>query len=330
MVWKLFPPETAAIDSIELGKTSASFATPTGDRLYLPNSLGLLTVATKELQTTSQLRLRGGVQLAVTTPSGNQIFLVGDSTNRVHVLDRYAGKISATIRFPQAVKTVRMDPMGRFLLASPFAGDTAWIVPVSNLKYVRSFTTEWRVDLPQVTWDGTVIAVRDRNVVSLDPVTLEESRSIAGGASDYWHFFAWNGFRPRSPDLIEPVNFPVFVDHNDFEQPRRRQVDIDDSVRAVADAAARADSIARADSARARLPVRGVFTVSFAVLRSDSSAGVMARGIRVRGETARVVAAFIDATPIFRVVLGPYPSREEAELIGRTSGRSYWVYEGPP
>jgi cell division protein FtsN len=33
---------------------------------------------------------------------------------------------------------------------------------------------------------------------------------------------------------------------------------------------------------------------------------------------------------IYRVVIGPFSTREEAERIARTSGKSYWVYEGAP
>ena len=328
-VWRLFPPENAATDSMTLDKTSGAFRTPTGDRIFFSVADGILPVLSKDFQLGKLVRIRGGVREVVSTPSGNQLFIVGDSTNRVHVLDRYDGSISGSIRFPSPVKTVRMDPLGRFVLASAFAGDSSWIVALSNHRLVRPFATDWRPDLPQLAWDGSVVVVRGRDVVFLDPVTLAPLRSIAGGSADFWHFFTWNGFRPRTTGPAEPVNFG-FVDHSGFELPRRRQVDIDDSVRAAALAAARADSIAKADSARAREPVRGVFTVSFAVLRSDSSANVMARAIRVRGQTARVVASFIDATPIFRVVLGPYPSRDEAEAVGRASGRSYWVYEGPP
>jgi cell division protein FtsN len=32
----------------------------------------------------------------------------------------------------------------------------------------------------------------------------------------------------------------------------------------------------------------------------------------------------------YRVVIGPFPSREEAERIARTAGMSYWIYEGAP
>jgi cell division protein FtsN len=50
----------------------------------------------------------------------------------------------------------------------------------------------------------------------------------------------------------------------------------------------------------------------------------------VGGETARVVTSVRDGATIYRVVLGPYRSREEAERVGKESGQSYWVYEGGP
>ncbi len=332
MVWRLYPPDKQPTDSLKLEKTGAAFRSPTGDRLYLSLPRAIVGIATKDLKQTSKVRIVGGVTELVPTPSGNQVFIVGDSSNRVYIFDRYDGKIAGSVRFPGKVRTVRMDPLGRFLLAGSFSADTAWIVALSNHNYVRVVETDWRADLPYIAWDGSVVTVRGRDVRFLDPITLAAKKTVAGGASDFWYFFSWNGFRPRAAGMeAAPVNFPgVFVDHNAFELPRQRQVDIDDSVRAAAQAARRADSIARAESAVARPPARSIFTVSFAVLRSDSAATKLARTIRVRGQTARVVEAFIDATPIFRVVLGPYQSREEAESAGRASGVSYWVYPGPP
>ena len=32
----------------------------------------------------------------------------------------------------------------------------------------------------------------------------------------------------------------------------------------------------------------------------------------------------------YRVVLGPYTTRDEAERVGRESKQSYWIYEGGP
>jgi hypothetical protein len=203
-------------------------------------------------------------------------------------------------------------------------------VALSNHRSVRLIQTEWRADLPAIAWDGGILVARGRDVVVLDPVTLEGGKTMRNGANDYWHFFTWNGFRQRALDDPEPVNFPVFVDHNEFELPRRRQAEIDDSIRAAQRDAFRSDSIARASAARSKLPSRGIFTVSFAVLRSDTAARRLARSIRVRGQTPRVVPAFVDATPIYRVVLGPFQSRAEAEAVGRAARVPYWVYEGPP
>jgi len=35
-------------------------------------------------------------------------------------------------------------------------------------------------------------------------------------------------------------------------------------------------------------------------------------------------------SPIYRVVMGPYLTRGEADRIGRASKREYWIYEGSP
>jgi cell division protein FtsN len=37
-----------------------------------------------------------------------------------------------------------------------------------------------------------------------------------------------------------------------------------------------------------------------------------------------------DGSTIYRVVMGPYTTREEAERVGREAKQSYWIYEGGP
>ena len=56
----------------------------------------------------------------------------------------------------------------------------------------------------------------------------------------------------------------------------------------------------------------------------------LASTIHNGGETARVVTSVRDGATIYRVVLGPYPTKEEAERVGRDSKLSFWVYEGGP
>jgi cell division protein FtsN len=70
--------------------------------------------------------------------------------------------------------------------------------------------------------------------------------------------------------------------------------------------------------------------VSFAAILDEQRARAAAAGITVEGQTARVVTSQANGTTIYRIILGPYATREQAERIGRESGKSYWVFQGAP
>ena len=55
-----------------------------------------------------------------------------------------------------------------------------------------------------------------------------------------------------------------------------------------------------------------------------------AAAVRVDGSTARVQATERDGTTVYRVVAGPFATREAAEESGRRSGLPYWVFEANP
>jgi cell division septation protein DedD len=68
--------------------------------------------------------------------------------------------------------------------------------------------------------------------------------------------------------------------------------------------------------------------VQFAALRAEGPARQLASGIRVQGERARVLATGTDGIAVYRVILGPYPTREEAERVGAAAGRDFFVFDG--
>ena len=72
------------------------------------------------------------------------------------------------------------------------------------------------------------------------------------------------------------------------------------------------------------------FTVQFAALRGEEAAKAAASQIDAAGQRAHVVHTTQGGLDIWRVVLGPYPTRERAEQVARSTGRSYWIYEGRP
>ena len=66
------------------------------------------------------------------------------------------------------------------------------------------------------------------------------------------------------------------------------------------------------------------------MLLDATKARELAAKIVVDGRPARVVTGVNDGIPVYRVVLGPYMAREEAERVGRASGQTYYVYAGTP
>ena len=60
------------------------------------------------------------------------------------------------------------------------------------------------------------------------------------------------------------------------------------------------------------------------------SGRIVAAKIDVDGRRARVVPGNRDGVPVYRVLLGPYDSRQAAERAGMASRLSYWVFEGAP
>jgi cell division septation protein DedD len=233
-----------------------------------------------------------------------------------------------------------MDPLGRYVLARAEAGDSAWVIAVGTARVVGSVNTSWRDDLPMVAADGAILLASGTTVRIVDGETLRERSSVDGGAADFWYAILWNGFRPRAGVLDQPV---TFADSDSVAVPA-------DSGDTSAVAPAPGDTAGRAprapiprptppriptDTARAAPsePARpSGWTVSFAAYLSEASARARAASITVDGQRARVVAGQTPGTTttVYRVVLGPYPTKADAERVGRESRESFWVYEGNP
>jgi cell division septation protein DedD len=206
------------------------------------------------------------------------------------------------------------------------------VIAVGTDHVVGMVRTAWRSDLPAVAPNGTIALAAGTDVRLVDPDSLKIVRTVSDGTKDLWRFFAWNGFRPRAAGLDEPVTFP-----EDTVVPH-------DSTSAFS-AASPADSLRAADSVRRAMaqapptpaspprdsgPKTPQFTVQFAALRTDSAARQVMKAIHVTGATPRVVPNAHDGVVTYRVVIGPFPTRDDAEKVARTAGMSYWVYEGAP
>jgi cell division septation protein DedD len=163
--------------------------------------------------------------------------------------------------------------------------------------------------------------------VFTDVSTLRTTQTVRGGARDYWYFFNWNGFRPRAANLDQPVTFPSESAARDTMIAKPPPTD---TTRPPNPPMRDASPTMVPPPASYSVPPRTAtqFMVSFAAVLDADKANRVASEIVVGGIKPHVIQAQVGSTLVFRVVLGPYATREEAERVGRESKRQYWVYEG--
>jgi hypothetical protein len=291
--------------------------------LYFTVDSGLVGVKAKDLSPVGAVELSSRVRALAPTPSGDRLYVATTGDSAILVVDRYSGSVGTAVTLPSPPIDLRMDALGRYLLAQFPKSDSAWVIAIGTNRLVGAVSTRWETDLPAITPDGELATLGAKDVTLLDPEKLGVKSTVAGGAKDFWYFFAWDGFRPRPQGLDQPVTFPgdsVYADSSASSTPG-----VASSTTAAPDTTPVTPSI----SPPAPAATTG-FTVSFAALLSEEKAQQLAGTIRVGSNAAHVVSTTTAGSPIFRVVMGPYTTRDEAERIGRASRREYWIYEGSP
>jgi cell division septation protein DedD len=323
IVWKLRPPGTRVVDSVVLPRVDRALRTQVGDLLYLATERELTGVRTRTMQRTASVAFDEPVEVLAATPSGDRVFVVTSTGTTVLVVDRYREQLSDSIDLGRHPSDLRMDPLGRYLLARLDGVDSTTVIALGTNRVIGTVATRWRADLPFVAPDGGIVLAQGKDVVLADGATLQQRERITGGASDYWFPFRWSGFRPRADELEQPapVEGPP-VDSAALPADSAAPVPVDSAAPPAEPAPPARDSAVRRRAAG--------YTVSFAALLVGDKARELAASIRVGNENARVVTGVRDGSTIYRVVLGPYPTREQAERVGRESKQSYWIYEGGP
>jgi cell division septation protein DedD len=349
-VIRLRPPDTDVTDSASVPDAPRILHAQVGDRVYFGIDSSLIALRSRTLQASPALHLGADVRAVAPTPSGDRLFVATDSSRTLTVIDRYRDQVERSIELPGAVSALRMDPLGRYVLARSAKSDSAWVVAVGTARVIGSVATEWRDDLPLVAPDGAIVLAQGENVAIVDGETLRARSDVRGGARDFWHLINWNGFRPRSGELDQPVTFAdsdstskgATSDTGIVSPPKLTPDTANGQTASGQTTAPRTPRTAIPRPAPPRLPVDTPATaaaqssrpkgwvVSFAAFVSEPPARERAATIAVEGQKARVVSGETNGTPIYRVILGPYPTKADAERVGRASRVSFWVYEGNP
>ena len=322
VVWRVRPPGVEIVDTLTIsvgGDASvnsamiAATAGSVGDRLFFGANETVIAVRSREMKKALETKMGDPITAIAATPSGDRLFVALADDRSIRVVDRFEEKVSGKIRLPTVPSALRMDPLGRVLLARG-ASDSVFVVSLGNDAVLGTVTTTWRSDLPLVLADGMIALARGKDVVVTTP-TLTDGRTIARGGGELWTGLRWNGFRPRATGLDKPVQFRTSAPRDSSDSRESAREPMRDSARPPI-----------RDSAE----VASQFTVAFASVQNERQARDFASKIRVDGQSARVTTIDRNGLTLYRVVLGPFASRAEADRVGKSSGQSYWIFEGAP
>jgi hypothetical protein len=267
-------------------------ATRWGDLIAVASDSGVLLMDPLGRREPAFVRLEDHPRALVFSPSGHRIYVARRTGLGLAVIDRYEREEVDGVALPTPVATIRLDPIGRWLLARPIIGDTAWLVDLPVKRLVGPVPTTWRVDLPAIAPDGSLLVRQGDDVVAFRPDSLVEAGRLKGAGADLWVLTAW-----RSRGAYR-------------------------SAFAEADGGGAGGAGTTADSAGPEGPLY----VQVSTSQNEAWSSEMAQQLSRAGLTAKVLQPK-NPDDGYRVVLGPYPTRGQAEAIGRKLGRPYWIYQ---
>jgi hypothetical protein len=232
----------------------------------------------------------GHARAVLFSPSGHR-FYVARREGGVLVFNRFTRERVDEITLPGSAGSLRADPFGRWLLVHPPNADSLWLVDLAKNRFVGRFAADWATDLPTVTNQQTLLVKIGNDVVAYDLTKPEfpETGRVRGGARDIWLPLAW------TPETGTATALPE----------------------TAADTGA---ATTGTDDGKPLIYLQ----VSSSQNRAWSTE--LARQLEQQGLPAKVLNPRAGEDG-FRVVLGPYPSREAADSTGHRLGRPYFIYQ---
>ncbi len=316
-----------AVAAPEAADRAAAFD---GDAVAFATDSGLVVVEERESDRPWFVRLSGTPRAAIFSPSGHQVFVALEGRSELAVVDRFDRAAMSSIPLPGPAAALRADPWGRAILVRPSEQpDVVWIVGVADHEVRGELRTRWASDLPVVAEDGVILAREEGAVVARDVRSLDSVGAVAGGAADLWFTGRWvarsaaaaarslaREAQPAATTAAAPRERPA--ERPASAQPARTPEPV------LPPAAARAEPRAPAAPEPAAPP--GNFWAQVTSTRFPEGARALADTLRTGGHPAQVIAPR-PADNIWRVMTGPYRSREAADSAGRALGRPYFIVD---
>jgi hypothetical protein len=270
-----------------------------GELVAITSVRGVTIYQTDDPFSARSVSTRAEPQHVAFSPSAHRMYIAYPDRS-IDVIDRYSLDRLASIELPGRPAEIRTDGSGRWLLGRPSTGDSVWVVDLATNRLAGTVIADWSDDLPTVAGATTFLGRRQGDLVALSlGGTNREIGRIVGGAADRWVVTTW--LPKERQTLAAAVAESALV--------------AQDSLLVVA------DSEASAVTDRLYLQV------------SSSQSAEWSRDFAKQLSGAGFPARVIDPTTPdegYRVIVGPYGTREAAEETGRKLGRPYFILTNPP
>ncbi len=254
------------------------------------------------------VRLRDTPTVATFSPSGHRLY-VGRKTGGLVMIDRFTRKVLQELPLPAAVEALRVDRSGRWLLASG-PDEKLWVIDLARWALASTRVAPWGDNLPQVI-DGRTLLVRskaDLVAVDLNQDTSHNVGVLLGGAADRYLTLPWIVEQPATTALAQ-TSPPAPATPAPPSSPDAKPVPA-----AVPPAAA----------AKAAVPGDAPMYLQVSSSQNPDWAKAFAQQLKDGGFPAKVLDPGT-ATEGYRVVVGPYTTRSDADSVGKRLGRSYFI-----
>ena len=267
----------------------AAAATYLGDLVAVAADSAVILYEPQAKQPVRVLPVSGGARAVVFSPSGHRLY-VARGKGDIQVFDRFGNEALETIGLPGPARDLRSDLYGSWLLARPEKGDSVWVVDATTNRLIGGVAAKWGTDLPAVVGSRTLLVRAGADVRALDLGAngLVVTGTVTGGAADLWLPLAW---------------LPA-------EEQRQE----------LASAGAADSGTTPADTGAA--PSAIYLQVSSS--QNPAWADELAGKLKAAGLPAAVIPPK-SGGEAYRVVLGPYATREQAEATGKSLGMPSFV-----
>ncbi len=288
------PPLSAATPK---GEAAATYW---GDLVAVATEEGLYLWDPRAAEPPRRIKVSGKPRTVRFSASGHRLF-VGREDEGVAVVDRYTGNRLRDLDVPGSAASLRVAPYGGWLLARPSDGDTLWVVNLATGSFAGMLPARWGFDLPTVLGERTLLVREGGDVVARDlgREGFPETGRIRGGASDLYLPVPWAP--AGTPPDTEP-EAPPAEDQADVVAGDTFPVD--------------------------EAPPEEEINYYLQVSRSQNPdwARALVDSLKLEGQPALVLDP-LPGEDAYRVVVGPFASREGAEEAGRQLGRPSFIYQ---